>query len=445
MYSRASGDGAAEAIAEVAAVAAEAAAAAAAAPEAAAAADAAPEAAVSDDGGSPSAAPPPEEDGGSAMDLASSSASDAGSDWGAADPAEVEAALREIRPLTILRAPPPPGDAAAHAETVFYLLGTAHVSKQSAADAVRLVAAVRPETVMLELCHDRRALLSADFDAAAREVPLGEALADIASGRATAFTALYGWLLARLGAGLECQPGAEFRAACRAAHECGAAVVLGDRPLSATLARVWAALAPWEKARLAGQLLWTGFAAAPEDLAAELEAMKVGLSVGTSASCIYTIQLSFLRTFRPRTNLLPTAPPTSIATSIKSNQSNQSGDRRNDCRDPRARPRLPLTRAAAPRGARRVHGPRAAAPCRPRRRRRRRRRGRPFARDPREMGDGHRRRGAVRAAAAAARRALGPARARRRGRGGGRARDCAAAAARRVAGLNSHGRRALGR
>jgi pheromone shutdown protein TraB len=244
MSSRASSDGAAEEIAEVA------------------------------------ASTPPSEDEGSAMDLASSSGSDAGSDWGAADPAELEAALREIRPLTVLRAPPPPGGAAAHAETVFYLLGSAHISKQSAVDAERLVAAVRPETVMLELCHDRRALLSADFDAAVREVPLGEALADIASGRATAFTALYGWLLSRLGAGLECQPGAEFRAACRAAHECGAAVVLGDRPLPATLARVWAALSPWEKARLAGQLLWTGFAAAPEDLAAELEAMKVGAERG---------------------------------------------------------------------------------------------------------------------------------------------------------------------
>ena len=35
-------------------------------------------------------------------------------------------------------------------------------------------------------------------------------------------------------------------------------VVLGDRPLTVTLARVWAALSFWEKIKLSASLLWTG-------------------------------------------------------------------------------------------------------------------------------------------------------------------------------------------
>lgn len=46
--------------------------------------------------------------------------------------------------------------------------------------------------------------------------------------------------------------------ALREAHAIGAQVVLGDRLLSITLARVWAALGMWEKVKLTGSLLWTG-------------------------------------------------------------------------------------------------------------------------------------------------------------------------------------------
>lgn len=38
----------------------------------------------------------------------------------------------------------------------------------------------------------------------------------------------------------------------------GARYVLGDRPISVTMARMWAALSGWEKARLLASLLWTG-------------------------------------------------------------------------------------------------------------------------------------------------------------------------------------------
>ena len=61
-----------------------------------------------------------------------------------------------------------------------------------------------------------------------------------------------------MGKHLDVMPGEEFRVALREAHALGAHVVLGDRPLTITLARVWHALSLWEKLKLTGTLLWTG-------------------------------------------------------------------------------------------------------------------------------------------------------------------------------------------
>jgi pheromone shutdown protein TraB len=51
--------------------------------------------------------------------------------------------------------------------------------------------------------------------------------------------------------------------ALREAHAIGAHVVLGDRSLAVTLARVWHALSLWEKFKLTGTLLWTGLRCVP--------------------------------------------------------------------------------------------------------------------------------------------------------------------------------------
>lgn len=86
---------------------------------------------------------------------------------------------------------------------------------------------------------------------------------------------MYGWLLARVGADLDVMPGEEFRVALAAARAVGAQVVLGDRPLNITLARVWGALSTWEKARLSGSLLWTGLSMLDtEEMRQEIERMK---------------------------------------------------------------------------------------------------------------------------------------------------------------------------
>lgn len=45
-------------------------------------------------------------------------------------------------------------------ETVFYILGTAHVSRSSCDDAARLIQEIRPDLVLLELCVQRQQILS---------------------------------------------------------------------------------------------------------------------------------------------------------------------------------------------------------------------------------------------------------------------------------------------
>ncbi|PRW33045.1 traB domain-containing -like [Chlorella sorokiniana] len=170
----------------------------------------------------------------------------------AAPPVIDEASLPQ--PLAILRCKPEGHPEAA--ETVFYLLGTAHISEQSCADVARLVRAVRPQFVFLELCKERAAMLAEDVRPRAPTV--AEAAALVRAGKATPFSVIYAWLLARVGQGMELVPGGEFRVALQEAKAIGAKYVLGDRPISITMSRVWAALSGWEKARLLGSLLWMG-------------------------------------------------------------------------------------------------------------------------------------------------------------------------------------------
>lgn len=68
------------------------------------------------------------------------------------------------QPLVVLRARAEgaAGGAAGAPETTYYLLGTAHVSAESCDDVARLIRAVRPQVVLVELCAERRPILSAD-------------------------------------------------------------------------------------------------------------------------------------------------------------------------------------------------------------------------------------------------------------------------------------------
>ncbi|PSC74860.1 traB domain-containing -like [Micractinium conductrix] len=175
------------------------------------------------------------------------------------------------QPLAVLRCRGE-GAGAGGPETTYYILGTAHVSAESCEDVTTLIRAVKPQVVLIELCSERRPVLSLDK---IREPSLGEVVTEIRTGRATPFQAVYSWLLAKVGRHLDVLPGEEFRVALREAHAIGAQVVLGDRLLTVTLARVWHALGIWEKVKLTGTLLWTGLSMLDtEEMRSEIEKMK---------------------------------------------------------------------------------------------------------------------------------------------------------------------------
>ena len=152
---------------------------------------------------------------------------------------------------------------------IVFLVGTAHVSQRSAEDVRRVVKAVQPENVVVEVCSSRVALLYGDdeecdhqdganhddingkgttlrggamvlsgndfFSTINRSIRLGGRSALI-------LRLLLGTLSERLSSTLGIRTGIEFRAARKAADEINAQIVLGDRPIEVTLRRAWDAL-----------------------------------------------------------------------------------------------------------------------------------------------------------------------------------------------------------
>lgn len=63
------------------------------------------------------------------------------------------------QPLAILRHST--GDIENNNECVYYILGTAHVSRKSCDDAATLINLIKPDLVFVELCNERQAILQA--------------------------------------------------------------------------------------------------------------------------------------------------------------------------------------------------------------------------------------------------------------------------------------------
>ena len=59
----------------------------------------------------------------------------------------------------------------------------------------------------------------------------------------------------------------------------GAKVVLGDRPVHVTIARLWAALSIYEKTKFIWQMLITGLLPDPKGISETVESLKVYLAL----------------------------------------------------------------------------------------------------------------------------------------------------------------------
>ena len=132
------------------------------------------------------------------------------------------------------------------------LIGTAHVSKESARQVEEIIEAEKPDTVCVELCRSR-------YDSLTQKTRWQETDLLKAIKEKKAFLLLSNLMLTsfqrRLGKKLGIQPGQEILSAIQAAEKTGAAIHLADRDIRTTLSRTWRLMKLWTKVKLFYQLL----------------------------------------------------------------------------------------------------------------------------------------------------------------------------------------------
>ena len=145
----------------------------------------------------------------------------------------------------------PAGDAVSGDSGEITVVGTAHVSEESA-DRVRdEIETHQPDVVAVELDEARYRQMMQD------EAPDDLEPADLLSGN-TVFQFLAYWMLSyvqnRLGDRFDIEPGADMRAGIEVAEEHGLGLALVDRDIQETVQRFWARLSLREKFGLVGGL-----------------------------------------------------------------------------------------------------------------------------------------------------------------------------------------------
>ncbi|MCS3904092.1 pheromone shutdown-related protein TraB [Methylohalomonas lacus] len=157
-------------------------------------------------------------------------------------------------------------------DTEVTLLGTAHVSRQSAEDVRAAIAAQDYDAVAVELCQPRYAHLSGEHDW--RELDLLQVIRSGRAGMVAAQLALSAYQK-RLAEQLDIEPGAEMRAAIDAAHARQLPVWLVDRNVGITLKRLLRTVPGWQRWTLMSGLLST-FLTRSKVEEADIEQLKEG-------------------------------------------------------------------------------------------------------------------------------------------------------------------------
>ncbi len=132
-----------------------------------------------------------------------------------------------------------------------YLLGTAHVSKQSVEDVKSAVREIEPDTIFVELCPSRYEVLvkqdawqKMDIYRVVKENKALFLLAQL--GLSTFYR--------KIGEKLGVRPGAEMLEGVNQAEKTGARLILADRDVNITLKRVWSSLSIWSKLKFLSHL-----------------------------------------------------------------------------------------------------------------------------------------------------------------------------------------------
>lgn len=137
-------------------------------------------------------------------------------------------------------------------EKEIILLGTAHVSSESARLVQEVIEKEKPDTVCVELCQSRYETMTKKKQW--QETDIVKVIKD-----KKAFLLLSNLLLAhfqkKIGEKLGVKPGEEMMQAISSAKAVDAEVHLADRDIRATLSRAWRLMGLWTKLKLATQLM----------------------------------------------------------------------------------------------------------------------------------------------------------------------------------------------
>jgi pheromone shutdown-related protein TraB len=155
-------------------------------------------------------------------------------------------------------------------EKEILIIGTAHVSKESASQVTSVIETEKPDTVAVELCESRYESITQQ-----KKWEETDILKVIREKKAPLL--LLNLMLAsfqkRVANKIGVKPGEEMIAAIRMAETTGAKIHLADRNIRTTLLRVWSALTFWGKLKLLFQLILS-ISEAEEITEKDIEKMK---------------------------------------------------------------------------------------------------------------------------------------------------------------------------
>ena len=133
-----------------------------------------------------------------------------------------------------------------------YLVGTAHVSRESVDLVNQVISEKNPDTVCVELCKSR-------YESLTQKKTWQEANLFRVIREKKTFLLLSNLILAyfqkKIGHKLGIRPGEEMMRAIEAAQEVGATIHLADRDIRTTLARTWRLMGLWTKVKLLAQII----------------------------------------------------------------------------------------------------------------------------------------------------------------------------------------------
>lgn len=152
----------------------------------------------------------------------------------------------------------------------YTIIGTSHVSKESAELVTSVIESEKPDTVCVELCEsryqsmrDKDRWLNMDIVKVIKEEKTFLLLANL----------LLASFQKRIAEKFEVMPGMEMVAAIEAAERNNAGIHLADRDVQITLSRTWRKVGFWEKIKILSQILMSA-SDTPDITEEEIESMK---------------------------------------------------------------------------------------------------------------------------------------------------------------------------